>query len=513
MNLTVCGSPLGILATLISVAVLLLFGARAQAEQAPPAAREYVPFEGEKLNWHGFDEYDYFLDEQSLAIKPATAGNQNGQRRCRVVVPKEPAPGNPWSWRGCYWDHEPQTEIELLKRGFHVAYITADANLKPDKKWDAWYAFLTEKHGLFRKPAFIGMSRGGEYSYIWATTHPDKVACIYGDNPGGNSENLARLEGLARNDVPVIHVCGTIDPILEKYSTATENFYHQFGGRISVVIKEGAGHHPHSLRDPKFLADFIETSVKAAMAPAPAAPAFAGKNFSRSSYYSFANSYVEFPKEGNWMTCRGPLFTPCYDRYDVWMGFQVPVTIIAPKKAAAGNPWVFRADFVSQDAVVDQALLAAGFHIVVGPTGYGTDGPDRQEWDKVYSYLTDKGFSKKPVMEGVGGAGGTAYAWATLNPDKVSCIYVENPALAKNFMSKRVPILDNLAELAKAGVPVMHVCGSQDPWLKDNTLALEKKYKELGGKVTVILKEGEGHYPTGPKDVKPVVDFITKNAK
>jgi hypothetical protein len=28
-----------------------------------------------------------------------------------------------------------------------------------------WYAFLTEKHGLSRKPAFIGMSRGGEYAY------------------------------------------------------------------------------------------------------------------------------------------------------------------------------------------------------------------------------------------------------------------------------------------------------------------------------------------------------------
>jgi hypothetical protein len=32
--------------------------------------------------------------------------------------------------------------------------------------------------------------------------------------------------------------------------------------------------------------------------------------------------------------------------------------------------------------------------------------------------------------------------------------------------------------------------------------------KELGGKITVILKEGEGHYPLAPKDSKPVVDFI-----
>jgi pimeloyl-ACP methyl ester carboxylesterase len=490
---------------------LLACGSRACAEQAPPAANAYVPFEGEKLNWHGFDEYDYLMDEQTLAIKPAAKGERGG-RLCRVVVPRQPAPGNPWSWRGCYWDHQPQAEIELLNRGFHIAYITADAGLKPDKKWDAWYAFLTEKHGLFRKPAFIGMSRGGEYSYIWATTHPDKVACIYGDNPGGNSENLARLEGLARNDVPVLHICGTLDPILEKYSTATEVIYRQFGGRISVIVKEGAGHHPHSLRDPKPIADFIETSVKAAIAPAPAPPAFAGKSFSKSSYYGYENSYVEFPKEGNWMTCRGPIFTPCYDRYDIWMGFEVPVTVIAPKKAAPGNPWVFRADFVPHDSAVDQALLANGYHIVVGPTGYNADGPDRGNWDKVYGYFVEKGFSKKVVMEGAGGAGGTAYAWAIKNADKIACIYTENPTL-RNYMSNTPPILENLDALAKAGVPLMSVCGSKDPWLKDNTLALEKKYKELGGKMTVILREGEGHFASAPKDPKPVVDFIAASAR
>lgn len=48
-----------------------------------------------------------------------------------VVVPHVVAPGKPWSWRGCYWDHEPQTEIELLRRGFNIAYITASQTLRP----------------------------------------------------------------------------------------------------------------------------------------------------------------------------------------------------------------------------------------------------------------------------------------------------------------------------------------------------------------------------------------------
>src|SRR6266850_7275251 len=181
-----------------------------------------VPFEGERTTWHdGFERYDFVMDEESLAIKPfhrpdgekfAVGPPEKGQRRCIMVVPKEAAAGNPWSWQGCYWNHQPQTEIELLKRGFCIAYISADATLKPGKEWDAWYAFLTEKHGLSRKPAFIGMSRGGEYAYIWATTHPDKVSCIYADNTGGNWGIMGGLVGLVTNDVPLLHVCGSIDP-------------------------------------------------------------------------------------------------------------------------------------------------------------------------------------------------------------------------------------------------------------------------------------------------------------
>ena len=53
--------------------------------------------------------------------------------------------------------------------------------------------------------------------------------------------------------------------------------------------------------------------------------------------------------------------------------------------------------------------------------------------------LTDHGLSRKPVMEGAGGAAGEAYAWAVENPDKVSCIYGENPVL-RSHMSKKQPL-------------------------------------------------------------------------
>ena len=184
----------------------------------------------------------------------------------------------------------------------------------------------------------------------------------------------------------------------------------------------------------------------------------------------------------------------------------MPVSVIVPKTAAAGKPWVFRGDFVTRDAAVDLALLGKGFHVVTGPVPTDTDGPVLSQWNAVYKLLTDAGLSKTPVLEGAGGAAGEAYAWAIENPDKVSCVYAENPIL-RSRMSKAQP-LDRLAPLAKAGVPVLHVCGGRDPWLDSQTRVLEKRYKELGGAVTVVVEDGKGHYPTAPRDVKAVADFI-----
>jgi pimeloyl-ACP methyl ester carboxylesterase len=488
---------------LVAAALGMVF--QTSAAGAPPS------FGDEKTSWHGFDRYDFLMDGEDLSIKPYKAPADEGsavriqvkgQLRCVVVAPKEAVSGNPWSWRGYYFDHEPQAEIELLKRGFHVGFIGCDAG----KPWDAWYAFLTEKHGLSGKPAFIGMSRGGRNAYTWATAHPDKVSCIYADNPAVSREALAQLGGLAKNDLPLFHVCGSLDPILGNHTLALESAYQQLGGRISVMIKDGAAHHPHSLRDPKPIADFIEQSQRAV---GNESPAFVGKECTRTSFYGVESDYREIPGEKTFAACRGPWFAPSYDRYQFRIdGAKMPVSVIVPKEAAAGKPWVFRADFATRDAVVDLALLGKGFHIVTGPVPTDADGPSLREWNAVYKHLTAHGLSKKPVMEGAGGAAGEAYAWAIENPDKVSCVYAENPIL-RSHMTKAQP-LDRLDVLAKASVPLFHVCGSRDPWLDSQTRVLEKRYKGLGGQVTVVVQEGAGHFPTAPKDLMPVVEFITR---
>jgi len=173
-------------------------------------------------------------------------------------------------------------------------------------------------------------------------------------------------------------------------------------------------------------------------------------------------------------------------------------------------PWVLRSSFVPRDALVDLELLGKGFHIVTGPVPFNADGPIRAHWDTLYKHLTDHGFSKRPVMEGTGRSAGDVYAWATANPDRVSCIYAVNPVLRSTMST--APLLDNLAPLAKANVPLLHVCGNLDAALEQNTGVLEKRYKELGGRVDVIIKEREGHYLRPAAD-KTVVDFIVQNAR
>jgi len=480
------------------------------------AADTYVPFEGEKSTWHdGFDRFDYGMDEESFAITPfkrpegekfAVGGPAKGQRRCIVVVPKQAAPGNPWSWQGCYWDHEPQTEIELLRRGFHIAFITPD----PGKQWDAWYDWLTEKHGLSKKPAFVGMSRGGVNEYDWTTANPDKVSCIYADNPAIRPEALAKLGELVKNDVALLNVCGSADSLLQRNTLVIENRYQQLGGRITVMIKDGHAHHPHSLKNPKPIADWIEQHLLPATGTRPD---FADEKFIKSYYYSVESTNLWLKEEKTYADCRGPGFVECYDRYDERTSSQWGVTglaVIVPTSVAPGKPWVFRADAITRDAVLDQALLARGFHIVIAPLT-AQSGAVPMQWNNAYQLMIDHGFSKRPVLEGTGTAAGEAYAWAIENPDKVACIVGRNPAL-RSLMSITPP-LENLGPLAKAGVPLLHVCDKTDPRFNDQTNVIEQRYKELGGKITVIVRDEDARVPLSSADQLRVADLIVGKTK
>ena len=57
--------------------------------------------------WNGYERLDFTVaGKAALLVKPKTA-----------------APGKPWIWRTEFFGHEPQADIALLGKGYHVAYI------------------------------------------------------------------------------------------------------------------------------------------------------------------------------------------------------------------------------------------------------------------------------------------------------------------------------------------------------------------------------------------------------
>src|SRR6202022_330196 len=106
-------------------------------------------------------------------------------RSCKIARPKIAAKNPPWIWRARFWGHEPQTDIALLERGFHIVYCDVAelyGNGEAVSLWNDYYALL-KKAGLSKRVVLEGMSRGGVYVYNWAAENPEKVACIYADNP------------------------------------------------------------------------------------------------------------------------------------------------------------------------------------------------------------------------------------------------------------------------------------------------------------------------------------------
>lgn len=218
-------------------------------------------------------------------------------KEAKVVQPKKAAKGNPWVWRARFWGHEPQLDIAMLERGYHIVYCDVSerfGNAEALAIWDRFYKLL-QKKGLHKKSIMEGMSRGGVYVYNWALRYPDRVSAIYADAPvldlkswpGGKGQGKGSLEdwdifkqmyGLSNQqaedfkrspldrvaefaalNIPAIHVISDKDDIVppNENSILFARAVNEAGGLLELIHKPDVGHHPHSLVDPGVLVDFL----------------------------------------------------------------------------------------------------------------------------------------------------------------------------------------------------------------------------------------------------------------
>lgn len=104
----------------------------------------------------------------------------------KIAIPKKVAEGKPWVLRARFWGLEPQFDITMLNKGYHIAFYSVKGMFgSPTSiaRWNHLYEYLRAKHSFSERVVLEGMSRGGLPIYNWAAANPNKVAAIYGDAP------------------------------------------------------------------------------------------------------------------------------------------------------------------------------------------------------------------------------------------------------------------------------------------------------------------------------------------
>jgi pimeloyl-ACP methyl ester carboxylesterase len=247
-----------------------------------PLLKAETPAARKTSEWLGFERLDFEV-----------AGHAG-----LIVKPKAPADGTPWIWRTEFFGHEPQADLALLGKGWHVAYFkVSDMYGAPAaiELMEQFHQHVKKEFGLSNRAVLEGFSRGGLYAVNFAATHPDQTAALYLDAPvldirswpGGKgrgagsaqcwtqalqiyglTEETARsfkgnpldhLEPLAKARIPILSVVGDADktvPLAENTAILKQR-YEALGGKIEVIVKPGVDHHPHSLKDPKPIVDFL----------------------------------------------------------------------------------------------------------------------------------------------------------------------------------------------------------------------------------------------------------------
>lgn len=197
-----------------------------------------------------------------------------------------------------------------------------------------------------------------------------------------------------------------------------------------------------------------------------------------------------------------------------------------PGLPAAEETWMFR-------QFLDAGIAIAG--IDAGESMGNKNG--RKLYSALYAELVSKRkYSTHPVLLARSRGGLMLYNWAAEHPQQVGAIAgiypvcdltsypgLEKAAIAYGWSTKKMkrklaannPVT-RVKPLAKAGVPVLHLHGDVDELvpLAKNSGAIADAYKKYGGRMTLLVQEGQGHnmWP-GFFQSQALVDFVISHAR
>ena len=221
-----------------------------------------------KIEWQGYEGIEFVLEDYV----------------CKLIKPKC-KPNGKWALKTHYFTAFPETEAELLSRGWHIAFQTNRTSWATEddvERKARFVKFISKEFVLDPICSTVGMSCGGLYAVRLAVAHPELIDVLYidapvmnflsladmGDAKSGLAESIQRATGMTKSDllsyrenpidkmhvllghdIPVVMVSGDADTVVPYHENGAilEDYYRRNGGRFWVRMKPGGDHHPHGL--------------------------------------------------------------------------------------------------------------------------------------------------------------------------------------------------------------------------------------------------------------------------
>ena len=209
---------------------------------------------------------------------------------------------------------------------------------------------------------------------------------------------------------------------------------------------------------------------------------------------------------------------------------------VAPQSPRMDRAWIFRPAFFGAFPNADIELLKNGFFLAYLDLTHRYASPAAMDdADKFYKFAVEKcGLSQKLVVEGLSRGGAFVLCWANRDPSKFAAVYADAPVcdfnswpspkrekLFRQFLAEwniksadkfRGNPVDNFANLAQSGVPLLLIAGDSDKTVPfgENGKIYAQRFQNAGGNLTMTIKKGCDHHPHGLADPAPTVAFIKK---
>ena len=209
-----------------------------------------------------------------------------------VIIPDNP--NGKWLWKTEFFYAFDQAEVQLCNMGYTRVYYEISnkyGSYNAIRLMHEFHKFVVKKYNLFAKTNLFGFSRGGLYAFNYALFYPEMVEKVYFDAPvldlkswppkgsleqeqmfaeySLNSQTLQIFNGVPVSNldeyfsykIPTLLIAGNADEIvpLGENGQLMIDYAVNTNQNFKYIVKNGCGHHPHSLEDVQPIIDFIDS--------------------------------------------------------------------------------------------------------------------------------------------------------------------------------------------------------------------------------------------------------------